>query len=86
MNTLHKLLKKKPEEIDLRNSPHCLSNCHETFSPLVGTREKADTLKYAYAQAHGISEHFTLLCGASAVRITPMIMYSKSFPGGAYTF
>ena len=86
MNTLHKLLKKKPEENDLRNSPHRFSNCHEIFPPLVGMRKKADNLKYAYAQAHGISEHFTLLCGASAVRIAPMIMYPKSFPGGAYTF
>ena len=54
-------------------------------------REKAVTLKkakYAYAQAHGTSEHITLLCGASAAGITlpPMIIYPKAFPGGAYTF
>ena len=73
------------------NSPRRLYNCDETFLPLDGTREKAVTLKkakYAYAQAHGTSDHITMLCGASAagIALPPMIIYPKSFPGGAYTF
>ena len=53
-----KLLKKTLEG----NSPRRLYNCDETFLPLDGTREKAVTLKkakYAYAQAHGTSDHIT---------------------------
>ena len=73
------------------NSPRHLYSCDETFLPLDGTREKAVTLKkakYAYAQAHGTSDHITMLCGASAagIALSPMIIYPKSFPGGAYTF
>ena len=39
-----------------------------------------------YAQAHGTSEHITLLCGCSAagIALPPMIIISKSFPGGSY--
>ena len=81
MNTLSYLI----------NSPCRLYNCDETFLPPDGTREKAAILKktkYTYAQAHRISEHITLLCGASAagIALPPMIIYSKAFPGGAYTF
>ena len=34
------------------------------------------------------SDHITVLCGASAagVALPPMIIHSKSFPGGAYRF
>ena len=86
-----KLLKKTLEGNGLMNSPCCLYSCDETFLPLDGTREKAVTLKkakYAFAQAHGTSDHITMLCGASAAGISlfPMIIYPKSFPGGAYTF
>ena len=44
--------------------------------------------KHVYAQSRGTSEHITLLCGASAARVAlpPMIIFSKSFPGGAYKF
>ena len=86
-----KLLKKALEGNGLMNSPRHLYSCDETFLPLNGTREKAVTLKkakYAYAQVHGTSDHITMLCGAFAAGITlsPMIIYPKSFPGGAYTF
>ena len=41
-----------------------------------------------YAQSRGTSEHITLLCGASAagVALPPLIIFSKSFPGGLYKF
>ena len=44
--------------------------------------------KHVYAQSRGTSEHITLLCGASAagVALPPMIIFSKSFPGGSYKF
>jgi len=39
-------------------------------------------------QAQGTSEHFTMLCVASAagLPLPPIIIYSKSFPGGQYCF
>ena len=39
-------------------------------------------------QAQGTSEHITMLCAASAagLPLPPMIIYSKSFPGGQYRF
>ncbi len=44
--------------------------------------------KNSYCQSYGTSEHITLLCCASAAGIPhpPMIIYSKSFPGGQYRF
>jgi hypothetical protein len=44
--------------------------------------------QYVYAQQRGTSEHITLLCGASAagIALPPMIIFSKSFPGGSYRF
>ena len=54
-------------------------------------KEKAITrkgIKNTYCQSYGTSEHITLLCCASAAGIPhpPMIIYSKSFPGGQYRF
>ena len=44
--------------------------------------------KHVYAQARGSAEHITLLCCASAagIALPPMIIFSQSFPGGAYRF
>ena len=44
--------------------------------------------KHVYAQSRGISEHITLLCCAFAanVALPPMIIFTKSFPGGVYKF
>ena len=41
-----------------------------------------------YRQTHGTTDHITLLCCCSAAGIPhpPMIIYSKSFPGGPYCF
>ena len=79
------------EENDLVNVPRQLFNCDETFLPLSMSCEKAIARKntkhvHVYAQSRGTSEHITLLCGASAARVAlpPMIIFSQSFPGGAY--
>ena len=69
-----KLLRKTLEESGLTNSPCRLYNCDKTFLPLAidGTREKAVSIekaKYTFAQAHGTTDHITLLCGASAAVI-----------------
>lgn len=66
-------------------------NCDETFLPLNIICEKVvarRNSKHVYAQSRGTSEHITLLCGASAagIALPPMIIFSKSFPGGAYKF
>ena len=79
------------EENDLVNEPRQLFNCDETFLPLNMSCEKVITrknTKHVYAQSRGTSEHITLLCGASAagVALPPMIIFSKSFPGGVYKF
>ena len=44
--------------------------------------------KHIYSQSRGTSDHITLLCCASAagIALPPMIIYSKSFPGGNYRF
>ena len=85
------LLRKTLSDNGLMNAPRRLYNCDETFLPLHGTREKAVTskkMKYTYAQAHGTTDHITMLCGASAagIALPPMIFFPKAFPGGAYTF
>ena len=79
------------EENDLVNEPRQLFNCNETFLPLNMSCEKVITRKnttHVYAQSRGTSEHITPLCGASAagVALPPMIIFSKSFPGGVYKF
>ena len=79
------------ERNNLLNLPRQLYNCDETFLPLDFTREKAVTLKntkYVYAQAHGTTDHITVLCAASAagLPLPPFIIYPKSFPGGQYRF
>ena len=85
------LLNKTLVDNNLMNSPRQIYNCDETFMPLDSTREKAVTTKGAknvYCQELGSSEHITVLCCASAAGIPhpPMIIYKKSFPGGAYRF
>ena len=91
-------LKKTLEENGVINSPCHLYNCDATFLPLDGTREKTVTLKkakYAYAQPHGCSvslgctTHLGLhhtSCSTARIALSPMIIYPKAFPGGAYTF
>ena len=85
------LLHKTLVNNNLLNSPRQIYNCDETFVPLDYTREKAVTVKGSknvYCQSLGTSEHITVLCCASAAGVPhpPMIIYSKSFPGGAYRF
>ena len=84
-------LKTTLEENNLINSPRQLFNCDETFLPLNISCEKViarKNSKHVYAQSRGSSDHITLLCGASAagVALPPMIIFSKSFPGGSYRF
>ena len=91
VNDYFELLKKTLAENNLMHSPRCIYNCDESFLPLDGTREKAVTsvkAKHSYAQAHGTTDHITLLCGASAagLALPPMIIFPKAFPGGSYTF
>jgi len=79
------------EKNKLKNSPRQIYNCDETFVQLDCTREKVVTLKKSkntYMQSQGTSEHITMLCAASAagLPLPPMIIYSKSFPGGQYRF
>ena len=44
--------------------------------------------KNVYSQNVGTSDHISLLCCVSAAGspLAPMIIYSKSFPGGQYRF
>ena len=84
-------LKNTLEQNDLVTAPRQLFNCDETFLPLNISCEKVvarKNAKHVYAQSRGTSEHITLLCGASAagVALPPMIIFAKSFPGGAYRF
>ena len=86
-----KLLGDTLEKHKLKNSPRQIYNCDETFIPLDCSREKVIALKKSkntYLQAQGTSEHITMLCAASAagLPLPPMIIYSKSFPGGRYCF
>ena len=86
-----KLLGDTLEKHKLTNSPRQIYNCDETFIPLDCSREKVIALKKSkntYLQAQGTSEHITMLCAASAagLPLPPMIIYSKSFPGGWYRF
>ena len=71
--------------------PRQIYNCDETFLPLDYTREKvvdSKGSKNVYRQAHGTSDHMTMLCCASAAGfpLPPMIIFAKSFPGGPYRF
>lgn len=85
------LLDKTLTELGLKNKPRQILNRDETFLPLHCNKEKAATCKGAkntYCQSYETSEPITLLCCASAAGIPhpPMIIYSKSFPGGHYRF
>ena len=84
-------LKHTLEENGLVNTPRQLFNCDETFLPLNISCEKVvakKNAKHVYARSRGTTEHITLLCGASAagIALPPMIIFAKSFPGGAYKF
>ena len=66
------LLEDVLKENNLVSAPGQLYNCDETFLPLDTTREKVVTLKntkHVYSQAQGMSDHITVLCGASAAGI-----------------
>ena len=91
VNEYFDLLGTTLDNLGLKNKPRHIYNCDETFLQLDCNREKAVTYKGAkntYCQSYGTSEHITLLCCASAAGIPhpPMIIYSKSFPGGQYRF
>ena len=84
-------LKTTLENKGLTNAPRQLFNRDETFLPLNIPCSKViahKNARHVYAQSRGTSEHITLLCCASAAGIAhpPMIIYSKSFPGGNYRF
>ena len=84
------LLGETLETWGLKNKSRQIFNCDETFLPLDCNRERAVTrkgTKNSYCQSYSTSEHITLLSCASAASIPhPMIIYSKSFPGGQYRF
>ena len=76
---------------NLTTSPRQIYNCDETFLPMNYTREKvvaAKGAKNVYSLTTGASDHISLLCCVSAagLPLPPMIIYSKSFPGGPYRF
>ena len=76
---------------NLTTSPRQIYNCDETFLPMNYTREKvvaAKGAKNVYSLTTGASDHISLLCCVSAagLPLLPMIIYSKSFPGGPYRF
>ena len=84
-------LRKILDEKGLINCPRQLFNCDETYLPLNIMCEKViarKNTKHVYSQSRGTSDHITLLCCASAagIALPPMIIYSKSFPGGNYRF
>ena len=84
-------LKTTLEKNGLINSPRQLYNCDETYLPLNILHGKVvarKNTKHVYTQSRGTSEHITMLCAGSAagVALPPMIIYSKSFPGGSYRF
>ena len=86
VNIYYGLLGETLDKLGLKNF-----NCDKTFLPLDCKKEKAVAqggTKKSYCQSYGTSEHITLLCCASAAGILhpPMIIYSKSFPGGPYRF
>ena len=90
-NDNYDLLYSVLDDNGLLNSPRQVYNCDETFVPLDFSREKAVTVKgvkNVYRQSQGMSDHITMLCCASAAGfpLPPMILYSKSFPGGQYHF
>ena len=91
VNEYYDLLYSVLDDNGLLNSPRQIYNCDETFVPLDFSREKAVTVrgvKNVYRQSQGTSDHITMLCCASAAGfpLPPMIIYSKSFPGGQYRF
>ena len=76
---------------NLTTSPRQIYNCDETFLPMNYTREKvvaAKGAKNVYSLTTGTSDHISLLCCVSAagLPLPPMIIYSRSFPGGPYRF
>ena len=74
------------DKLGLKNKPHQIFNCDETFLLLDCNKARKGT-KNSYCQSYGTSEHITLLCCASAAGILhPLIFYSKSFPWGSYRF
>ena len=80
-------LKVTLEQYNRVNAPRQLFNCNDIFLPLNISCEKVvarRNAKHVYAQSRRTSEHITLLCGASAagIALPPMIIFSKSFPGG----
>ena len=89
VNEYFGLLGETLDKLGLKNKPHQIFNCDETFLPLDCNKEKAVVrkgTKNSYCQSYGTSEHITLLCCASAACIPhpPMIIYLKSFPGGPF--
>ena len=91
VNEYYDLLYSVLDDNGLLNSPRQIYNCDETFVPLDFSREKAvyvRGVKNVYRQSQGTSDHITMLCCASAAGfpLPPMIIYSKSFPGGQYRF
>ena len=88
VNNYFDYLKSTLEENSL-NAPQQLFNCNETFLLINISCEKViapKILKHVYVKSRGTSKHITLLCGASAagIALPPMIILSKSFPGGTY--
>ena len=91
VNEYYDLLYTVLDDNGLLNSPRQFFNCDETFVPLDYSREKVVTtkgVKNVYRQSQGTSDHITMLCCASAagLPLPPLIIYSKSFPGGQYRF
>ena len=91
VDSYFEIVKSILEENDLVNAPRQQFNCDENFLPLNFSCEKVIALKntkHVYAHSRGTSEHITLLCGATAagVALPLLIIFSKSFPGGAYKF
>ena len=79
-----KLLKDILEDNQISNCPRQIYNCDETFLPLNCQKEKAVVLKgvkNVLDQAHGTTDHITMLCCVSAagLPIPPMIIYPKAF-------
>ena len=84
------LLGKTLTEHHIKDKANRIYNCDESGFELDNTPHKVLAVKgakHVYSQSMGTREHITVhACScASGTMLPPMIIFSKGFPGGAYT-
>lgn len=90
INNYFDLLEKTLEENNIKDKGCCICNCDETGIELDSTKGRvlaAKGSKHVYSQSMGTREHITVHACACAdgSMLPPMIIFTKGFPGGAYT-